>query len=76
MKQALVNFVASLKKHKISYKLVANVHDEIQCEVSEEVAEQVGKFGVLAIEQAGKDFEMRCPLTGEYKVGRNWRETH
>jgi DNA polymerase I len=76
MKQALVNFVSYLKKNKISYKLVANVHDEIQCEVPEAVAEQVGKFGVLAIEQAGKDFEMRCPLTGEYKVGKNWKETH
>jgi DNA polymerase I-like protein with 3'-5' exonuclease and polymerase domains len=76
MKQALVNFVSYLKKNKITYKLVANVHDEIQCEVPADVGEQVGKLGVLAIEQAGRDFEMRCPLTGEYKVGRNWRETH
>ena len=31
---------------------------------------------VEAIEKAGKHFNLRCPLTGEYKVGENWSETH
>jgi DNA polymerase I-like protein with 3'-5' exonuclease and polymerase domains len=65
-----------LKTNKIPYKFVANVHDEWQLEVQEPYAEQVGKFGVTAIEEAGQVLEMRCPLTGEYKVGNNWKETH
>ena len=76
MKQALVNFVTYMDEQNIDYKLVANVHDEIQCEVKEGYEEQAGKLGVKAIEQAGVDFNMRCPLTGEYKCGNNWKETH
>ena len=76
MKQALVILDRKLKTAKIPYKFVANVHDEWQVEVSEAYVEQVGKFGVKAIEEAGELLEMRCPLTGEYKVGNNWKETH
>jgi DNA polymerase I-like protein with 3'-5' exonuclease and polymerase domains len=76
MKQALVLLDRKLKTAKIPYKFVANVHDEWQLEVQEAYAEQVGKFGVIAIEEAGQVLEMRCPLTGEYKVGNNWKETH
>ena len=76
MKQALVLLDRKLKTAKIPYKFVANVHDEWQLEVQEIYAEQVGKFGVKAIEEAGQVLEMRCPLTGEYKVGNNWKETH
>ncbi len=76
MKQALVNFVKYMDEHKIEYKLVANVHDEIQCEVKEGSEELAGQLGVKAIEQAGLDLNMRCPLTGEYKCGNNWKETH
>ncbi len=35
-----------------------------------------GKLGVQAIEQAGRILEMRCPLTGAYRVGNSWKETH
>ena len=76
MKQALINFVTYLNEEKIQYKLVANVHDEIQCEVKEGYEELAGQLGVKAIEQAGIDLDMRCPLTGEYKIGMTWRDTH
>ena len=52
------------------------VHDEWQIEVEERYAELAGRLGVMAIEKAGKDLKMRCPLTGEYKVGNSWKETH
>lgn len=76
MKQALVLLDRKLKLSKIPYKFVANVHDEWQIEVLGEFAEQVGKSGVESIEEAGRVLEMRCPLTGEFKVGNNWKETH
>ena len=76
MKQALVILDRKLKIAKIPYKFVANVHDEWQIEVAAEYAEQAGQLGVKSIEEAGKVLEMRCPLTGEYKVGNNWKETH
>jgi DNA polymerase I-like protein with 3'-5' exonuclease and polymerase domains len=76
MKQALVIFNKELRNAKIDFKFVANVHDEWQIEVEESRAEEVGMLGVKAITNAGIELSMRCPLTGEYKVGNNWKETH
>ena len=76
MKQALVILESSLRKNKIDFKFVANVHDEWQIEVREEQAEDAGKLGVLAIEEAGRVLNMRCPLTGEFKTGYTWEQTH
>jgi DNA polymerase I len=76
MKQALVLLDKKLKSAKIDYKFVANVHDEWQIEVEEARAEEAGKLGVEAIAEAGQVLNMRCPLTGEYNVGNNWKETH
>jgi DNA polymerase I-like protein with 3'-5' exonuclease and polymerase domains len=76
MKQALVLLDRKLKVSKIPYKFVANCHDEWQIECKPEDAETIGKLGVQAITDAGISLDMRCPLTGEYKVGNNWKETH
>jgi DNA polymerase I-like protein with 3'-5' exonuclease and polymerase domains len=76
MKQALVILDERLSKLGVDYKFVANVHDEWQIEVEEAYADMVGKLGVQAIEEAGRVLEMRCPLTGAYRVGNSWKETH
>ena len=76
MKQALVIFNKRLRQSKIDYKFVANVHDEWQIEVEENRADEVGKLGVQSIADAGVLLKMRCPLSGEYRVGNNWKETH
>jgi len=76
MKKALVLLQKDLTNRKIPFKLVANVHDEWQVEVSEQFADEVGQSGVRAIQNAGLEFKMNCPLTGEYKIGDTWKETH
>lgn len=76
MKKSLVILNNKLKCGIIDAKFCANVHDEWQVEVSEEDAEQVGKMAVAAIEEAGAALGLRCPVTGEYNVGNNWKETH
>lgn len=58
------------------YALVGHIHDEMQLEVKEELAETVGQTAVKAIQDAGRCFGFRCPMDGEYKVGDNWAETH
>lgn len=58
------------------YVQVLHVHDEAQFLARPDKAEQVGKLFVEAIERAGEHFSLRCPVTGEYKVGKNWAETH
>lgn len=58
------------------YEQVLHVHDEWQTQCPESMAETLGKLAVESIEIAGRHFGMRCPTTGEYKVGMNWAETH
>ena len=76
MKKALVLFNDKIKLNKWPVKMVANVHDEFQFEVPEKLAEVTGQAAKQSIVEAGVFFKLRCPLDGEYKYGRNWRETH
>ncbi len=76
MKKAMCFLQCLIKLNDIDAKFVANIHDEWQIEVPEKQADYVGELGVKAIEQASEHFKMRCPLTGEYKIGENWYETH
>jgi len=76
MKKALIILSDKFKKYHIDAKFVANVHDEWQIECSPDIADVVGKAAVQSIREAGLAYNLRCPLDGEYKVGRNWRETH
>lgn len=76
MKKALVFLDESAKEHGLDYKFVGNIHDEMQAEVLEAHTDFFGELAVQAIEKAGEHFNLRCPTTGEYKVGDNWSETH
>ena len=76
MKKALVIFDRRCKELSIDVKMVANVHDEWQFECSEVYARIAGEVARQSIVDAGVFYNLRCPLDGEYKVGRNWRETH
>ena len=76
MKKALMLLDDKIKIDNLDATFVANIHDEWQVQVKEDQADLVGKLGVEAIEQAAEHFNLRCPLTGEYKTGSNWSETH
>ena len=65
-----------IHKQKLNAEFVANVHDEIQIECQESDALLVGEFAVQSIREAGEHFKLRCPLDGEFKIGRTWAETH
>jgi len=51
-------------------------HDELQFETDPDIAEEFGQAAVACIPKAGEYFNIRVPLTGEYKVGSNWKECH
>lgn len=76
MKKALCIFYDKIKANKWPVKLVANVHDEIQMETTPEFADIVGSAARMSIIEAGQFFNLRCPLDGEYKYGKSWRDTH
>jgi DNA polymerase I-like protein with 3'-5' exonuclease and polymerase domains len=80
MKQAtvLLNRYLEVKGWSFArdYALVGHIHDEMQLEVDKDKADTVGQLAVKAIQDAGRSFNFRCRLDGEYKVGQNWSETH
>lgn len=77
-KQALVEFDVMVKQHGWADRVhqVAWVHDEIQVETDEEIANEVGQMAVRAFQLAGEHFRFRIRIDGEYKIGRNWAGTH
>ena len=57
--------------------VIANIHDEFnQIEAKPNIADEVGKLAVESIKEAGEHFKLRVPLGAEYRVGKNWAETH
>ena len=74
-KQWLVEFDKAIKRIPETQQVIW-VHDEIQVECDEGDADTVGKAAVDCIVKAGEHFNLRLPLTGEYKIGNNWSETH
>jgi len=72
--QVILNEYATL--HGLDYKLVGTIHDEFQYEVREDHATAFGRLAVASMEAAGIQLGLRCPTTGEYKVGNNWSQTH
>lgn len=76
MKQALVLLDEKLRKKKVWYGFCANVHDEWQIETKEKDGELVGNLGVQSIQEAGTLLGLRCPVSGEFNIGKTWRDTH
>jgi len=79
MKRAAVIWAQKMEEMDLSNHVfpVLNVHDEIQCEVlREDLIPIVGQILVDSIKQAGEFYNLRVPLDGEYKYGKNWAQTH
>jgi len=76
MKKALIIAVEKLERYEYPYKIVAQVHDEIQLEVPEEYATKVGACVRNSIRDSGRHFNLRCPMDGQFKVGDTWADTH
>lgn len=58
------------------YEFVANVHDEWQIEVNDELVQTIGPMAADAIKQAGVYYGFKCPLAGDWKHGTSWYATH
>ena len=58
------------------YKQLGVIHDEIQIECDPLDADVIGKLVVDAMESTTKYYKLNCPITGEYKIGKTWNETH
>jgi DNA polymerase-1 len=79
MKKAQTIWQKRMEEERINYKYVNWIHDEWQIELPTKdftIAERCGILQVQAIEEVGRLYQLNCPLTGEYKIGTNWQQTH
>jgi DNA polymerase I-like protein with 3'-5' exonuclease and polymerase domains len=63
-------------KHNQDWGFCVFCHDEWQILTRPQHADIVADMAVKAIEKAAKYFNLKCPFTGEYRIGQNWMETH
>jgi len=54
---------------------VGNIHDEVQIEVDEDIAEQVASLCSEAFTLITEELSFRVPLKGSARIGNNWAET-
>lgn len=76
MKKAYVLAYARLKSLKLDAHFVGWIHDEFQLDCSAEDAEEAARVVAESINRAGVSYSLSCPMSGEYKIGRTWAETH
>ena len=63
-------------KHNQDWGFCVFCHDEWQILTRPQHADIVAAASVKAIEKAAKYFNLKCPFTGEYRIGQNWEQTH
>jgi DNA polymerase I-like protein with 3'-5' exonuclease and polymerase domains len=63
-------------KKGLDVRLVASIHDEYQFEVHNKDCEEFGLITKTAMKEVEEIYSFRCPLDSEYKIGKNWAETH
>ena len=75
-KQWLIEICKLVERRELNAHPVANIHDEVQFEVS---IIDAGKFSSLtkdAMKITEKVLNVKCPLDSEAKIGTSWKETH
>lgn len=76
MKQAVVSLMDNIAWGRYDAMLVAQVHDEFQLDVHQDSGVLVGELAVASIRDTERVLKLRCPMDGEYKIGKTWAETH
>ena len=76
MKLTTILLDKRLKDLGIWHMKVADAHDEGQHETNKKDGEEIGKTAVQCITDAGESLGFRIKMTGTWKVGDNWAQTH
>ncbi len=58
------------------YKQLGVIHDEIQIECDPMDSATLGQLLVDSMECTTAYYKLNCPITGEYKIGKSWTDTH
>jgi|CXWL01.1.fsa_nt_gi hypothetical protein len=79
MKTANVLWRKELDREQSRYIQRNFVHDEWQtesCSSDRRDAERIGEVQRRSIRTAGESFNLRCPMDGDTRIGKNWYDTH
>jgi DNA polymerase I-like protein with 3'-5' exonuclease and polymerase domains len=76
MKYYTVQLDIHLRKYEDKVAFVGNIHDEVQLEVDEDIAEEVRVICEDTFDTITKMLKWRLPLEGEARIGRTWNDTH
>jgi DNA polymerase-1 len=78
MKYAALRWTSEANRLGFNYRLCTWPHDEWQTAIkgTQEEAEHLGLIQRQAIEWAGTELGLLCPLAGSTDIGRNWLDTH
>ena len=49
---------------------------EVQALVKPEYVDLYRDLAINSFRKSGEYFNLKCPMTGESRVGQNWMETH
>lgn len=81
-KQWLIEMDKAAQERGLTYgwegdwTLLGWIHDEVQLAVRDELAEDFGQMVVESAAKAGEYFQFKLPIGAEFKVGKNWADTH
>lgn len=76
MKNASIILDRKIKYYDLDCLKVGDIHDEGQLDTAYDHGYMAGCLGVQSIVEAGIDLGFNVPLNGDFKIGRNWAETH
>jgi DNA polymerase-1 len=79
MKYYLVFLDSNLKREYTTgkqYEFVGNIHDEVQIECDEDIAEDVARIAVSTFDDVTTALRFRVPLRGSAAIGDSWKDTH
>lgn len=55
---------------------IGYMHDEVEFECEEPIAEEICRMIEKAIQKAGEYLKLQVPLAGEGKFGKSWKDVH
>ena len=80
VKQATVNVYDNLSAAGYEWgkdwAIVLHCHDEFQLQVRKGIENEVAEIAIESFRQAGRQFNWRCLVDAEAKIGETWAETH
>lgn len=75
-KRSLLLMYDEVQRRKLLAQLLIYYHDEFQWQVKNGLEEEMSSIMINSMQLSGRFYKMRLEITGEVKIGTNWRHTH